>query len=267
VTNTGSRVAIVTGGASGIGEGTVHVLAEHGYAVAIWDVNEEAAKAVLAGVESAGGRGLAVAVDVSQPDQVEDATARTVAELGPPVALVNNAGIRDLIPFFDITLADWNRIIGVDLTGPFLCTQTVGRIMAQNGGGAIVNIASIASVISFPDRTAYVAAKTGVVGLTRSNAEELAHFGIRVNAINPGGIVTPLAAETFVRPEGVGIVDRTPLGRAGHPRELANAVAFLLSDESSYITGATLTVDGGRSVVEGVPRSDQGSLGQVHVAR
>jgi NAD(P)-dependent dehydrogenase (short-subunit alcohol dehydrogenase family) len=154
-------------------------------------------------------------------------------------------------------------VIGVDLTGPFFCTQTVGRVMAQGGGGAIVNIASIASVISFPDRTAYVAAKTGVVGLTRSTAQELAPYGIRVNAVNPGGIVTPLAAETFARPEGLGIVDRTPLGREGHPRELANAVAFLLSEESSYITGTTLTVDGGRSVIEAVPLSEQGSLGKL----
>ncbi len=237
-------VAVVTGAGSGIGAGISRLLAGRGYSVALWDVDSKGAESVLAGIEEAGGRGLAVLADVADPVSVREATSKTTSGLGPAVALVNNAGVRDQLPFFETTPRDWQRVIGVDLSGVFYCTQAVAAVMRDNGGGAIVNISSIVAHVSFPDRTAYAAAKAGVLGLTRSTAQSLGPYGIRVNAIAPGQIETPMQQESANRAENA--LSRIPIARIGKPADIASATAFLLSEEAGFITGVVLNVDGGR---------------------
>ena len=242
---TGYPVAVITGAGSGIGSGIARLLAGGGYAVALWDVQEDSAHEVLHDIVSAGGRGVAVGVDVSDHGSVLAATAQTTSVLGPARALVNNAGISDVRPFFDITPSDWQQVVGVNLTGVFYCTQAVCAVMRDHGGGAVVNIASVAATVSFPDRTAYVAAKAGVMGLTRSTAQSLAPHDIRVNAVSPGPIETPLYHTNNGPRETNTMIERSPLRKLGKPVDIAEAVAFLLSEEANYITASVLTVDGG----------------------
>jgi NAD(P)-dependent dehydrogenase (short-subunit alcohol dehydrogenase family) len=239
-------VAIVTGAGSGIGAGTAELLAERGYRVALWDINEAGAKDVLDRIQDKGGVAAVMYADVSDQVSVREATARTTAELGPPQALVNNAGIREIVPFLDLTAEDWHKVIDTDLTGTFFCTQSVAAVMRDHGGGSVVNLSSVASSVSFLHRTAYVAAKTGVIGLTRAMAQALAPLGIRVNVISPGMIETPLQGQNMGTPLWDSTLERTPLRRFGKPVEIAEAVAFLLGDGASYITGVELRIDGGR---------------------
>jgi NAD(P)-dependent dehydrogenase (short-subunit alcohol dehydrogenase family) len=242
---TGYPVAVITGAGSGIGSGIARLLAGGGYAVALWDVQEDPAREVLRDIVSVGGRGVAVGVDVSDHGSVLAATAQTTSVLGPARALVNNAGVSDVHPFFDITPSEWQRVVGVDLTGVFYCTQAVCAVMRDHGGGAVVNIASVAAAVSFPDRTAYVAAKAGVTGLTRSTAQSLAPYDIRVNAVSPGPIDTPLLHTSNSRQAMNAMIERSPLRKLGKPVDIAEAVAFLLSEEANYITASVVTVDGG----------------------
>jgi NAD(P)-dependent dehydrogenase (short-subunit alcohol dehydrogenase family) len=237
-------VAVVTGAGSGIGAGISRFLAARGYSVALWDLDVHGASSVLAEIEEMGGTGVAVAADVSDPDSVRDALSETRSRSGPPVALVNNAGVRELKPFFELTPEEWQRIIGVDLSGVFYCTRAVAEGMRDNGPGAIVNISSIVAHVGFPDRTAYSSAKAGVLGLTRSTARSLGPYGIRVNAIAPGLIESPMQKQSADRPESA--FSTLPISRMGTPIDIAAATAFLLSDEASYITGVVLNIDGGR---------------------
>ena len=174
---------------------------------------------------------------------------QTCEEIGNPTGLVNCAGIRDVAGLFDVTPEMWRHVLSVNLDGPFYCIAEVGRAMAKSGGGAIVNIASAAAFLSFPSRSAYVASKAGLVGLTRAAAMELGPFGIRVNAIAPGSVATPFSAQVSDDPYFERLEEETPLGRIGQPEEIASTVEFLLGPASSYITGAVIPVDGGRTII------------------
>jgi NAD(P)-dependent dehydrogenase (short-subunit alcohol dehydrogenase family) len=188
-------------------------------------------------------------VDITDPTAVQHACQATATVVGPPTLLVNCAGIREIADPLDLTVESWRRVMAVNLDGPFYCTQAVGRVMAENGGGAIVNIASIASLDAYAKRTAYVASKTGLLGLTRSTALDLARHGIRVNAVAPGLVLTPLTEPHQEDLAYSRLATGTPLQRWGRADEIADAVAFLLSDRASYITGVLLPVDGGASSV------------------
>ena len=244
-----TRTAIVTGGGSGIGRAISERLAADGVAVAIFDLNGDAAKAVAAEIESAGGRATGLQADVTDRGAIEVAAADVQKNLGTPTILVNNAGVAAFHDFLDITIDQWNRQITVNLTGTFQCCQAVIPGMLAHGWGRIVNISS-SSVHSGTRRQAhYVAAKSGVVGLTKCLALEFAQFGITVNTIPPGFIDTPLLRRAD-RDGSLNIEKvraATPVGRAGRPEDIAAACAFLVSEGASYITGQVIGVNGGRN--------------------
>jgi NAD(P)-dependent dehydrogenase (short-subunit alcohol dehydrogenase family) len=238
-------VAIVTGGSSGMGAAIVERFLADGLDVANWDITVPRDSATPQTDTAAGHKQCDIHVDVADEVSVDTALRTTTEALGAPAVLVNCAGIRDVIPFLDLTLQDWHRVLDVDLTGPFLCMRAAARSMKDTGGGSIVNIASVCSLVSFPDRAPYVAAKSGLLGLTRSAAQDLAPMGIRVNAVAPGIIHTPMSATSGYDDSS----DISPLGRRGRPDEVADVVAFLAGSKSSYINGEMITVDGGRMVV------------------
>jgi NAD(P)-dependent dehydrogenase (short-subunit alcohol dehydrogenase family) len=242
------RVAVITGAAQGIGEACARRLAQDGAKLALWDVDLAKAQALAAELQARGASTLAHRCDVSRKSDVEAALAATQRSLGPVNALVNNAGIFKAADFLDITEADWDAVIGVNLKGSFLVAQAVARVMKAHGGGAIVNMSSVNGTMAIPSIASYNASKGGIDQLTRVMALALADHGIRVNAVGPGTIATELARAAVLGSEEATarILSRTPLRRLGEPAEVADAVAFLLSDAASYITGEILYVDGGR---------------------
>jgi NAD(P)-dependent dehydrogenase (short-subunit alcohol dehydrogenase family) len=240
-----AQVAIVTGGATGIGLEVSRALADSGRTVVAFCLDDRDGSAFG---EATGARGVLRAVDVSDPDRVEEETARIVSEHGRIDVLVNNAGIRDIGSALELPARDWQRVIDVNLGGTFFCSKAVGRVMAARGSGSIVNIASLASLIGFQRRTAYTASKHAILGLTRALAGELGPLGVRVNAICPGMIETPMTRAYVHEP----VIERNirglvPLGHAGTPADIARAALFLAGDDSRYITGIALPVDGGFS--------------------
>ncbi len=248
----GGRVAIITGGAQGIGAACARRLAQDGAAVAVWDRADAAGQALAAELQGQGHRALYVACDVSNKAQVDAALAQTQAALGPVDALVNNAGIFKAADFLDITEADWDAVINVNLKGAFLVGQAVARAMTANaqgqGFGTIVNMSSVNGVMAIPSIASYNASKGGVNQLTRAMALGLADRHIRVNAVAPGTIATELARQAVLGSDEARarIMSRTPLRRLGEPEEIADVVAFLCSAGSSYMTGEIVYVDGGR---------------------
>jgi 2-hydroxycyclohexanecarboxyl-CoA dehydrogenase len=246
------RVAVVTGGASGIGYAVSARLARDGSSVAIFDIN--AAAAVSAAAEIAAATGSAVrgyTVDVSDRAQVDAAVAAVRAELGPIAVLVNNAGIEHFGSFVDLDVERWRRIIEVNLTGTFHCTQAIVGDMIAAGWGRIVNVSSSSAQRGSKNMTAYSASKGGMISLTRSLALELGAHGITVNNVPPGFIETPMLhksiAEGKLGPNGMEAqIQQTPVRRAGQPEDIAAMCAFLASDEAGYITGQTFGVNGGR---------------------
>jgi len=243
------RVAVITGAAQGIGAACAHRLARDGARVALWDVNLEPLQALAAELNRNGAKAFAQRCDVSSKAQVDAALAATQGALGTVNALVNNAGIFRAAEFLDITEADWDAVIAVNLKGSFLVAQAVARAMVARGsGGAIVNMSSVNGTMAIPSIASYNASKGAIDQLTRVMALSLADHGIRVNAVGPGTIATELARAAVLGSEEAKarILSRTPLRRLGEPAEVADVVAYLLSDAASYVTGEIVYVDGGR---------------------
>src|SRR5499425_2671347 len=247
-----NKVALVTGAASGMGLATAQAFAEAGATVVLADFREETVKAVAQKLVAAGHKGIAVRCDVSDDAQVAAMVDRTVAEFGRIDAAFNNAGVMaHIAPTADSTREDWDRVIGINLRGVWSCMKHELRHMERQGSGAIVNNASVGALTGNPGIASYIASKHGVVGLTRTAALEYARKGIRVNAVNPGLIDTPVARDVVNGNEQgyEDIAKNVPIGRAGRPEEIASAVLWLCSPGASYVIGHALTVDGGMTVV------------------
>ena len=242
------RVAVITGGASGIGLGVARELAGDGHQVAILDRNGSAAEAGAGELRANGGTTLAVEVDVADRGSVEAAFARVRAELGPVGILVTSAGIESFDPVLDITRETWDRIIAVNLTGTFVCVQAALPDMLAAGWGRIVTIASSSAQSGAPNMAHYAASKGGVISLTKALAVELARSGVIVNTITPSLVDTPMSRQAEVDGDFPGvdvIAPMVPLGRAGTPADIAAACSFLCSEGGSYITGQVIGVNGG----------------------
>lgn len=238
------RNAVVTGGGSGIGRACATVLASHGAAVAVWDLNADGAEETVAQIREAGGKAIAVAGDCAKAAPVAESAARTRAELGPVTILVNNAGITKPKAFLELTEQDWDETVEIDLKGPYLVTRAIIEDMVEAGWGRIVNISSSSTQSGSPNMAHYVAAKGGVIGLTKALAMEFIEQGITVNNVPPGFVDTPLMRATISDPAKTAA--RMPMKRSGQPEDIAHAVAYLASDEAAYVTGHTLSVNGGR---------------------
>jgi NAD(P)-dependent dehydrogenase (short-subunit alcohol dehydrogenase family) len=237
--------AIIPGGAGGIGAAVARRLAAEGATVAVLDVDAGAGEALAA--DLAHSRAMFLATDVSDADAVDGAVGRVAAELGPPTVLVNCAAwLHDFAAVADTTPEQWERSLGVTLRGTYLSCRAVLPHMVAAGRGSVVNVASVGAQVVFPRHAAYASAKAAVVQLTRSIAVDYGPHGIRANALLPGAIRTPhLDADIADEPDRRRREAMTVLGRFGEPKEMAAAVAFLASDDASYITGAALVADGG----------------------
>jgi len=240
------KVALVTGGASGIGEACVLTFARGAAKVVIVDLNSERGAKVVAAVKQAGGDGIFLQVDVSSPEAVEQMVADAVAAFGRLDIAVNNAGIGgELSPTGEYSIAGWRKVIDVNLNGVFYCMRYEIPQMIKQGGGVIVNMASILGAVGFATASAYVAAKHGLLGLTKAAALEYASQGIRINSVGPAFIKTPLVTESLDEQMQAQIAGLHAVGRMGEPQEVASLTAFLCSDEASFMTGGYYLVDGG----------------------
>lgn len=246
------KVAFVTGGGSGIGRAAALAFAREGASVAVADVSEQGNRETARMIEERGGRALAVRCDVTQTGDVKKALDQTVAAFGRLDVAFNNAGVepKRLAPMADVDEEAWDRIIGIDLRGVFLCMKYEIPLMLAHGGGAIVNTSSGTGVIGIKGNPVYTAAKHGVIGLTRAAALDYASRNIRVNAVCPGYIDTPMMGRfTGGTDEGrARVVSEEPIGRMGRPEEIADAVLWLCSDAASFVVGHALVIDGGQTI-------------------
>ncbi|WCT80184.1 glucose 1-dehydrogenase [Novosphingobium humi] len=244
------KVALVTGGGMGMGAATARVMAGYGARVMVADRNMEAARETVQSILDAGGAAAAQLCDVAEEDQVAEMVAACVATFGRLDCAVNNAAIApDLLPIAEADMEVWDRVIRVNLRSVMLCMKyEIRQMLAQGGAGALVNIASVSSVRPLPGNSAYVAAKHGVIGLTKTGSVEYAPKGIRVNAVMPGAIDTPMLRQSLAD-TGYTEADFAPalslFGRFGRPEEVAEASAWLCSDAASYVTGHALGVEAG----------------------
>ena len=253
-----NKVCVVTGAGSGIGRAIATLLAAQGARVAVLERNAAAGQATVDALIASGGQALAVVCDVADEASVATAAERCAAAYGPCDVLVNNAGVLGAGGLDELTLAQWNSLLAVNLTGAFLCAQAFGRQMRGHGGGAMVHLASIAASHAAANGGAYSVAKAGVAMLSRQLAIEWGVHGIRSNTVNPGMTLTPMTQAAYERPGTAERRNQTiPAGRIGRPEDIAEAVLFLASPRSAYMTGAEITVDGGftRNLLSLVPRA------------
>ncbi|MEM9152649.1 MAG: 3-oxoacyl-[acyl-carrier-protein] reductase [Cyanobacteria bacterium P01_F01_bin.3] len=238
------KVAIITGSSRGIGKATALALAEQGGKVVVnYARSSEAADAVVAEIEGNGGEVIALQADVSQADQVDALIKATIDKFGRIDVLVNNAGITRDTLLLRMKPADWQAVIDLNLTGVFLCTRAVSKIMLKQRSGRIINISSVAGLMGNPGQANYSAAKAGVIGFTKTIAKELAPRGVTANVVAPGFIATDMTGDLKNTEE---ILKFIPLGRYGQPDEVAGLIRFLAADPSAaYITGQVMNVDGG----------------------
>jgi NAD(P)-dependent dehydrogenase (short-subunit alcohol dehydrogenase family) len=245
----GGRVAVVTGAGSGLGQATAHLIAGEGGHVAALDISEEGAQRTVDEITAAGGKATAFRTDVSDPDSVGTTMKEVAAQLGPPNTVCNVAGIGKFAHTIDASFDDWQRILAVNLTGTFLMCQAALPYLLENGGN-IVNVASTAGVMGQPYSAAYCASKGGVVLLTKSLAVEYLERGVRINAVAPGGVDTPMITQ-FDPPKDASrrlmATLVTPMGFV-KPQQVAKVIAFLASDDGDYMTGAIVSVDGGLTI-------------------
>lgn len=243
------KVAIITGARRGMGRTHALKLAELGCKVVVSDISQDDCQKVVDEIKGAGGEAMAVKCDVTKKQEVGKMVEETVKKFGKVDILVNNAGICQFKSFLELSEEEWDRTLDINLKGYFLCAQAAAREMAKQKSGVIVNIASVAmgqQGIGFPNIAHYCASKGGIVGLTEALAAELAQLNIRVNAVSPGMIETPMIDSVKQDPKMMeAMLTRVPMRRVGKPEEVSNLVVFLCSDVSSYMTGAAVVIDGG----------------------
>jgi len=250
--NLTDRVIIVTGGGSGIGQATARLLASRGARVVVADMNEAGGRGTVEAIRAVGGLAAFVRTNVADEDDVQAMVSFAVAEFGALHGAFNNAGRSSSgAPLTNMSLAAWRQVIDVNLTGVFLCMKHEIDHMLRNGGGAIANTSSGAGVVGFPHAIDYVASKHGVVGLTRAAAADYSNQGIRINAILPGGVDTPMLNSAMGNDPVVrrAVEQGLPIRRLAQPAEMAEAAAWLLSDAASYVTGAAFAIDGGYTAI------------------
>ena len=245
-----NKVAVVTGAASGIGRAIALAFGVEGAAVVVnYRSRPEAAEAAVEQINSGGGRAVAVRADVTDQDDVSTLVQSAVREFGRLDVMVNNAGLEDKMPFLETPLDVWNKVVAVNLTGPWLgCQEAAKQMVSQGGPGRIVNLSSVHEDLPMPTNSPYCAAKGGVRMLTRTIAVELAPHGITVNNIAPGAVDTPMDAPLKEQPEQMQkLLSEIPAGRMGKPEEIAALAVYLASDAAAYVTGSTFIIDGGMS--------------------
>lgn len=245
------KSVIVTGGGSGIGRAAVEILCEAGACVTVADLNEEGGNAVVAGAARGAGKARFVRVDVSSEDSVRDLVAIAVASYGRLDAAINAAGVvQHWKRVHELSAAEWDFVVNINLRGMFFCLKHQIAAMLKSGGGAIVAIASIAANLGLPMSGEYCASKAGVMGLVRAAATDYAKSGIRVNALLPGSTRTPMVERALAtKPQELGGPISVPSGRMAEPAEIANGAVWMISDQASFMTGSSLTLDAGISIV------------------
>lgn len=242
------KVALITGAARGQGETEARLFAQEGAMVVLTDVLVEPGQRVAASIRTGGGEATFLQLDVSDPEEWHEVVRHTVQTYGRLDILINNAGIAQRAGLLETSPEDWDRLMDINLKGVFLGMKYAIPAMLESGGGAVINISSTSGIVGFPGGTAYHAAKGGVRLLTKVVAAEFATRGIRVNSIHPGIVETPMTDN--MAPQRMQLLlERTPMGRRGRPQEIAYGALFLASDESSFMTGAELVIDGGMTAV------------------